>query len=132
MTLATTDAYGIWKGTEHPDEAWEFLKFLISPTYGRAMAEANFLQPARASLVEDWIRAIREEYPRQTNAVDLAAFADGHLQGYSVVAEVFPNLSEARRIAYDAWDQILTVGQAPADLMIEAAAQIEAAQTSGF
>ncbi len=132
VTLATTDGFGIFAGTAHPDEAWEFLKFLISPTYGRAMAEANFLQPARASLVEDWIRAIREEYPRQTNAVDLAAFADGHLQGYSVVAEVFPNLSEARRIAYDAWDQILTVGQAPADLMIEAAAQIEAAQTSGI
>ncbi len=131
VTLATTDGFGIFSGTSHPAEAWELLKFLISPTYGRAMAEANFLQPARASLVEDWVATIREEYPRQTNGVDLAAFADGHLQGYSVVAEVFPNLSEAKRIAYDAWDQILTLGQAPVSLMIEAAAQIQAAQQSG-
>ncbi len=130
VTLATTDGFGIFSGTAHPDAAWKLLKFLIGPDYGRAMARANFLQPARASLVEDWVGYIREEFPRQTSGVDIAAFADGHLQGYSVVAEVFPNLAEAKRIAYEAWDQILTLGQASVDLMIDAAAQIEAAQQS--
>ena len=49
VTLATTDGFGIYSGTKHPDEAWELVKLLISKDYGRAMARANFLQPARAS-----------------------------------------------------------------------------------
>ena len=54
VTLATTDGFGIYSGTRHPEAAWELVKFLISKEYGRAMARANFLQPARASLVEEW------------------------------------------------------------------------------
>ena len=49
-TLATTDGFGIYSETDHPDEAWELLKFLVSKEYGLAMARANFLQPAKASL----------------------------------------------------------------------------------
>ena len=52
-TLATTDGYGIYSGTKHPEAAWELVKFLISEEYGLAMARANFLQPARASLVDE-------------------------------------------------------------------------------
>ncbi len=59
VTLATTDGFGIYAGTQHPEEAWELLKFLISDEYGRAMARANFLQPAKASLVEDWANILR-------------------------------------------------------------------------
>jgi ABC-type glycerol-3-phosphate transport system substrate-binding protein len=46
VTLATTDGFGIYAGTRHPQESWELLKFLIGKDYGRAMARANFLQPA--------------------------------------------------------------------------------------
>jgi multiple sugar transport system substrate-binding protein len=128
-TLATTDGFGIYAGTKHPDAAWELLKFLISKDYGLAMARAHFLQPARASLVEDWVRYIRTEFPEKTKDMDIAAFADGHLRGYSVVAEVFPNMEEASRIAYDAWDRILTLGRDPVDLLKDASRQIEEAQS---
>lgn len=127
-TLATTDGFGIFAGTHHPAAAWELLKFLIGKDYGRAMAQANFLQPARLSLLQDWIDTIRAEYPDQIQETDLAAFADGQLKGYSVVTEVFANMAEANRIAQDAWDQILTLGQAPTESMIAASQQIEAAQ----
>jgi multiple sugar transport system substrate-binding protein len=130
VTLATTDGFGIYAGTPHPEEAWQLMKFLVSPEYGLAMARASFLQPARASLVNEWVGAIREEYPEQTRDLDIAAFADGHVQGYSVVAEVFANMADARRITYEAWDQIYTLGQAPVERMIEAAEAIEAAQPS--
>jgi multiple sugar transport system substrate-binding protein len=128
-TLATTDGFGIYAGTRYPDAAWELIKFLISPDYGRAMAEAHFLQPARSSLVEDWIGYVRDEYPDKTKDMDLAAFADGHRKGYSVVAEIFANQDEAKRIASDAWNQIFTLGQAPTDQMIGAGQEIDKAQT---
>ena len=128
VTLATTDGFGIYAGTRHPDAAWELVKFLIGKDYGRAMARANFLQPARASLVDDWIGYIRAEYPQQANDMDLAAFAEGQLKGYSVVAEIFANMTRADEIAQDAWDQILTLGQAPTSHIQLASQQVQDAQ----
>jgi multiple sugar transport system substrate-binding protein len=130
-TLATTDGFGIYAGTKHPEEAWELVKFLISQEYGRAMAKAQFLQPARASLVDDWVSYIRAEFPEKAKDMDIAAFADGHLKGYSVVAETFANMAEATRIAYAAWEQILTLGTAPVDQIKTASRQIQDAQ-QGF
>ncbi len=128
VTLATTDGFGIYAGTKHPDAAWELVKFLISKEYGRAMARANFLQPARASLVDEWVSFIREEFPEKARDVDIAAFADGHLKGYSVTAEIFANMVDAKELAYAAWDQIFTLGQAPVEQMEDVCRQIEEAQ----
>ncbi len=128
VTLATTDGFGIYAGTRHPEAAWELMKFLISKEYGRAMAKAQFLQPARASLVNDWVDYVRQEFPQKAKDVDIAAFADGHIKGYSVIAEVFANMAEATRLAYAAWDQILTLGQAPTSTMIDACRRIQEAQ----
>ncbi|MDX1613406.1 MAG: sugar ABC transporter substrate-binding protein [Candidatus Promineifilaceae bacterium] len=128
VTLTTTDGFGIYAGTRHPEAAWELVKFLTSKTYGRAMARANFLQPARASLLPDWMAFIRAEFPAQTRGLDLEAFAAGHVQGYSVTAETFANMADATAIAYAAWDDILTLGQAPTTRLKEACRLIEAAQ----
>ncbi len=125
VTLATTDGFGIYRGTRHPQAAWEMLKYLISKEYGLAMAQANFLQPARASLVEDWVEIIHQEFPEKTEEMDLAVFAEGQTQGYSVVAEVFPNMVEAKQIVYSAWDQIFLLGEQPVDLMKEVSRQVE-------
>ena len=129
VTLATTDGFGIYAGTRYPDAAWELLKFLTSVDYGRAMARANFLQPARASLVDDWTDFVRAEFPGKIMDYDIAAFADGHIKGYSVTAEVFENMAEAKRIVYAAWDQIFVLGQAPVDEMGTACRQIEESQS---
>jgi multiple sugar transport system substrate-binding protein len=131
VTLATTDGYGIFIGTQYPDAAWELLKYLISKDYGIAMARTNFLQPARASLLADWENFIRAEFPEQTKDMDISAFADGHLKGYSVTAEIFPNMNDAKRLAYEAWDQIFTLGQAPVDIMQDVSDQIQNAQQEG-
>ena len=128
VTLATTDGFGIYAGTKHPDAAWELVKFLTSKDYGRAMARANFLQPARASLVDDWVGYIREEFPEKAENMNIAAFADGHIKGYSVTGEIFTNMAEAQRIASAAWERIFTLGQAPVEQMQNVCLQIEAAQ----
>jgi multiple sugar transport system substrate-binding protein len=129
VTLATTDGFGIYAGTKHPEAAWELLKFLVSRDYGRAMVEAHLLQPARASLVGEWVQVIHREYPRQTQGMNLEAFAAGHLEGYSVTAEIFANMPAARPLAQAAWEQIFTLGQAPVDHMREVSARIQAAQS---
>jgi len=128
VTLSTTDGFGIYRGTLYPQASWELLKFLISKDYGRAMAKANFLQPARASLVQDWVEFIRQEFPERTEDMDIAVFAEGHIQGYSVVAEIFPDMVEAKRLIYSAWDQIFLLGEQPVDLMKEVSKQVEEAQ----
>jgi ABC-type glycerol-3-phosphate transport system substrate-binding protein len=128
VTLSTTDGFGIYRGTLYPQASWELLKFLISKDYGRAMAKANFLQPARASLVQNWVDFIRQEFPEKTEDMDIAVFAEGHIQGYSVVAEIFPDMVEAKRLIYGAWDQIFLLGEQPVDVMKEVSRQVEEAQ----
>jgi multiple sugar transport system substrate-binding protein len=128
VTLATTDGFAIYAGTRYPEAAWELLKFLTGREYARAMAQTHLLQPARASLVDEWIGFIREQYPEQTKDLNLAAFADGHLKGYSVTAEIFANMAEARRLTRTAWEQIFTLGRAPVALMQDVSAQIDQAQ----
>jgi multiple sugar transport system substrate-binding protein len=126
--LATTDGFGVYAATKHPEAAWELLKFLVGKDYGRAMARANFLQPARASLVDEWVAYIRQEFPEKAEAVDLAAFADGHLKGYSVTAEIMHNMNDAKQIAKTAWTEVLTLGQAPLERLTQACRQIQEAQ----
>ena len=128
VTLSTTDGFGIFARTKHPDAAWELLKFLISEEYGLAMARANFLQPARASLVGAWVEYVREEFPEKAKDVDIAAFAEGHIQGYSVTAEVMDNMADARNLAYNAWEEILTWGRSPVEYLVDVCRQIDALQ----
>jgi len=128
VTLATTDGFGIYSGTRYPAAAWELVKFLISEEYGLAMAKANFLQPARASLVDDWVDFVREEFPEAAKDVDIAVFADGHLKGYSVTTEIFADMAGVREITYAAWEDILALGQAPVERMYEACRLIEEVQ----
>jgi multiple sugar transport system substrate-binding protein len=128
VTLATTDGFGIYKGTKYRDAAWELVKFLISEAYGRAMARAHLLQPARASLVKEWIAFVGEQFPEKAAEMDVQAFADGHTSGYSVTTEIFANMVDARRIADAAWDRIFMLGQAKVDIMEQVCQDIEKAQ----
>jgi multiple sugar transport system substrate-binding protein len=128
VTLATTDGFAIYANTKYPEAAWELMKFLTSRDYGRAMAQAQLLQPARASLIEEWIDLIRTQYPDQTEDLDIAAFAEGQVEGYSVTAEVFTNMADARRLTRAAWEEIFTLGRASVDIMKKTSAQIEQAQ----
>lgn len=130
-TLATKDGFGIYAGTKNPEAAWELVKFLISKDYGRAMAKAQFLQPARESLVEEWVEFVRTEFPDKTKDLNIAAFADGHRNGYSVTGEEFANQGDAERLADAAWHQIFTLGQSSVDILKDVSSEIEDSQ-QGF
>jgi hypothetical protein len=60
--------------------------------------------------------------------MDIGAFAEGQLKRYSVVAEIFANMEEARRLALGAWQQIFTLGRTPLSTMQSVSGQIEQAQ----
>jgi multiple sugar transport system substrate-binding protein len=130
VTLATTDGFGIYAETKYPDAAWELVRFLTGEDYGRAMARANFLQPARASLVHEWVSLILDAFPGKITNQDIAAFADGHVKGYSVTAEIFANMEDARRLADNAWEQVFVLGQAPVGQMQDVCRQIQEVQQS--
>lgn len=117
VTIATTDGFGMFAGTAHPEAAWELIKFLISEQYGLAMARANLLQPARSSLIDQWIHFAREQFPGKTEGLDLLAFAEGDRQGYSVTAEIFANMPAVKRMIEDAWDRIFVLGDEPVAIM---------------
>jgi multiple sugar transport system substrate-binding protein len=129
VTLSTTDGFGIYAQTRHPQEAWELMKFLTSKEYGLAMAQANLLQPARLSLVADWEKFVKEQYPEKAKDMDLDVFAAPHREGYSVVQEIFPqNMAEATQALDDAFTKIFTLGQAPVAILHNVAGQIDTAQ----
>jgi multiple sugar transport system substrate-binding protein len=126
-TIATTDGFGIFAGTAHREEAWTLMKFLISEEYGLAMARANLLQPARSSLVDDWIKIVREAFPENSKGLDLEAFAEGTQKGYSVTAEIFSNMPAVKALIEDAWDQIFVLGDEPVALMRSVSAKVDEA-----
>ncbi len=134
VTSATIDGFGIYAGTKYPDAAWEFVKFLISKDYGRAMAQAGLLQPARLSLIDDWAHAVRARFPEQAKELDIAAFADGHLKGYAVTPETAADMGSAARSMGDLMEKLITYGDGAADpaaqaeLIRAAAADINAGQ----
>ncbi len=92
------------------------------------MAKAQFLQPARESLVEEWVQFVRTEFPDKTKDLNIVAFADGHRKGYSVTGEEFANQADAERLASVAWQQIFTLGQAPVDILKDVSGKIEESQ----
>lgn len=128
VTLATSDGFGIYGGTEYPDAAWELLKFLTSRDYGLALAKADFLQPARLSLLEEWSNFIRTEFPEKTQDLNLAAFADGHVKGYSVTVEIAENMAEVQPRMAAAFEQIFTLGQAHVNILHAVCAQVNQLQ----
>ena len=128
VTSATIDGFGIFAGTKYPDAAWEFVRFLISQDYGRAMAQDGLLQPARLSLIPDWVQAVRDRYPEQAKGVDIAAFAEGHSQGYAVTPETAANMTDAARITNEAMEKLITFGDGSTDLIKTAAQEIDKRQ----
>jgi hypothetical protein len=95
------------------------------------MAKANLLQPARLSLVADWERLVRQQYPQKARGMDLGVFGAPHRDGYSVVQETFPkNMEEATRILDDAFAKIFTLGQERVEILRGVSRQIEATQSN--
>ena len=57
---SSMDGYFIYKGSKHPDEAWQAIYHLTTPYIMRLRAKMAGLPPARKSPISDWVAA----YPK--------------------------------------------------------------------
>lgn len=121
---ASTNSNHIWKGTPHPDEAWEVLKFLQSPRWHRALAENTFEQPARLSVFPYYYRALREAHPvfEDMNLEIMGeAVGKGLIRGESFF---WPKPEESIDVMRNGMDEVLTLGKEPVSYMKEIADKI--------
>ncbi|MCB0200230.1 MAG: sugar ABC transporter substrate-binding protein [Anaerolineae bacterium] len=59
---------GIWTGTDHPEEAWEWVKFLASPECADIFGQAGVAFPAQQQAVDVALAAM------QSTGLDVSAF----------------------------------------------------------
>lgn len=88
----------IWKGTEHPDEAWDFLKYLVGPEGQAFMMARTNLIPTIAELLPNLPDGDTEH---------MQAFFD--VLEYPQVAEwnsSHPSYQQIERALEDFWDEI--------------------------
>jgi multiple sugar transport system substrate-binding protein len=52
-----TDPWMMTSKSSHPQEAWVFLKYLISPDVQKSWTRVTFSPPVRKSLLEDWYKS---------------------------------------------------------------------------
>jgi multiple sugar transport system substrate-binding protein len=72
------DTFRILASTEHPDEAFTVLSYLLTDA-ALPLLTAYGAAPADATLTEDFFASLEERYPQGVNwqvALDSAAFAD--------------------------------------------------------
>ena len=62
-TLATIDGYAVAYHTQHPEEAIQFLRYLISPEANLIRAKYYGRQPARRSTLGEWTQMMNELLP---------------------------------------------------------------------
>ena len=128
--LGDADAWSIWKGSSHPDEAWQFINFLAGPVFqelGTLRSEGSL--PIRKSLMGKAVEVYREEFP---------AVAGQHLEiipemmemGYLENVIWFKDNAAAFELIKPAMERIFNLGDADPSLMIEVCAEVEAYQAS--
>lgn len=90
----TTDGWGLWNGSKYLPEAWELVKFITGPDFLKLQSRIELLIPPRASLIEDWMRVVRERFP-VLEKVNLKVVPEAlSATNYLGVAENFPCYQE--------------------------------------
>lgn len=123
VPLATLDGYGVWAGTPNPDAAVKFLLHLVSPEVNEMRARLQSLQPARRSVLAEWVDITLEEYPFVTREDIMQFYYAGE------TAEPMPSFAnpvETNRTLRQALHRIYTNNEPPAIVMGEVIPTINA------
>jgi multiple sugar transport system substrate-binding protein len=75
--LIWTDSWMLSSKSSHPEESWQFLKYLSSPEVQREYMTMVRATPARASLLEEWYKSFPNMTPEQVRQVYLGALKYG-------------------------------------------------------
>lgn len=118
-TLATTDGWSIYAKTKYPDTTWELMLFLSGPIYGKAIAKAHFLQPARLSLMDDYLKILRQEKP-SLEKVNLEVLKEARERNLGYPMELYWNQPIAEEILKPVFQQVFGLGKAGVDAIAQA------------
>ena len=121
------DCWITWSGSEHPQETWEVLKWLVSDEMEIHMMESAGSEPGRRSLYPEWYRIVREKYPQLADT-NLEAFEEPVRQGYEFHEGVFKDNSTAMEILNPALELFIDAGEAKPDYFRQVADEITASQ----
>jgi multiple sugar transport system substrate-binding protein len=92
------DAWGIWSGTQHPQEAWQFLEFMSTPEALSILVRAGLSVSNREVLLSD---VFLKQEPQTVNWQLFVDALDGHVKPHPDTA-IFPEMSDLIKPAWDA------------------------------
>jgi ABC-type glycerol-3-phosphate transport system substrate-binding protein len=126
-SLVTTDSWGMWKETRARDATWEFMKFLISKDFYEQQVRIEGLLPSRKSVLETYIRLMRERFTRLPN-FNWNVITDGLTRmDYLSVDEVFQCQADAARVVGEGMTVVFVNGEKPPSHFRDIAPQINQA-----
>ena len=103
---AVDDAFGIWSGTQKPDEAWRFLKFLASREGQEIMSRIEGLAPPR--------RSAADVYLSRSDRLNLGVFVESMAEAQvGIAARVAGDTLAIGRALQAALDATLLNNQKP-------------------
>jgi multiple sugar transport system substrate-binding protein len=121
-----TDPWIMSAQTDHPDEAWEFLKYLVSPETQRSYMELTGTPPARISLAEDWYKLFPTMSPEEVKELHLGALKHGRESPNHLLVR----FDQLNQVVNAAVDPIVNNEAKAADVLPDANAQLEEALQS--
>lgn len=114
-------ADSIWTGTEHPDEAWQLVKYLASPDCANVVGDAGVVFPAQAEAVE------RANSAYADRGLDISAFTEQALEeNGTFLFPVTDNASEIADIMTTAMESIFLGQGTAADVLSAANEEVNA------
>lgn len=126
--LGTTDAWAGWKGTAHPEETWEVLKFMSGPVYQeKQIVRQEGIIPVLKSSIAGFFDAVREVNP---NLIDVRLETIQELLewGYAEDTFWFADQNAASELIVPALEKVFMVGDVGPEYFIEICEQVTAAQ----
>jgi multiple sugar transport system substrate-binding protein len=120
-TMLNTVADSIWVGTSHPEEAWEWVKFVASPACAQKVGNFGVVFPAQ----EAGMQAVMAAY--QGRGLDVTAFTqDSFNPASTFLFPITPRGDEVRRIMTQTLDEIFLGTAVATEALPAANAQINA------
>jgi multiple sugar transport system substrate-binding protein len=98
------DAWGIWSGTPHPQESWEFIEFLSQPDVLAILVRAGLSVSRREVLLSD---TFLKQEPQHVHWNLFVEALDGHVRRHPDTA-IFNEMND---ILAPAWDAVLAGAQ---------------------
>jgi multiple sugar transport system substrate-binding protein len=126
--LITTDGWAIWKGTPHPDAAWEVLEWRTQEYYQEKVIVRNAGRlPSNTNLITRWMEILRDETPALED-VRLETAMEALEMNYHEHHPYFRHHTRAKEMITAALEKIYIVGDTPVSYFGDVCTEIEEVQ----